>query len=75
VWTFTLNEKRMNIRMKFSVENQLILGGLLYTKLAALMFVIFGMEPGIKFVFNVSLGLAGIIVGVVLKAVGLRRAA
>ena len=49
-------------------QNALIIGGLLYTKLAALLVFFNFMEPDARFVFNVCLGVAGIITGLVLKA-------
>ena len=53
--------------------NQIILGGLLYGKLAILFHALFVREPGMKFIFNVGLSLAAIVTGLTLKAFELRR--
>lgn len=53
--------------------NNLIIGGLLYGKLALFLHFLTGAEPGPRLVFNLMLGTAGIAAGLCMKAVELRR--
>ena len=59
--------------MGFGFSNNMILGGLLYGKLAILLHVLAGDEPGPRFVFNVGLSITGIAVGIISKFVTRRR--
>lgn len=52
--------------MKFS--NSMICGGLLYGKLAIFIHFLISAEPGLKLVFNLTLSMAAIIIGLVAKA-------
>lgn len=54
-------------------SSQIILGSVLYGLLALLYQLSFVREPTMKFVFNVALAIAGMVAGLIMKAVELRR--
>jgi hypothetical protein len=66
---------RLNLGVRMRVSSALIVGGLLYGKLALILPPLYDGEPSMRLVFNVGLSIIGILTGLVLKAMELRRAA